>query len=176
MTAEGASKIAVRTLRNMLSSLVVVGFVVLILPWLYFISVLLMIVVSATLKDAYAEQHHVRVKKFAETAFTRCSDGAQGVKMMTTNSAGEDKWVMRPYKWVMRPCSGPESTARHYAVYIRQHFDARYGGLGQTNLSAGIDSSPGRDTLYIFTRFPTRDLRDPIPEEWEIKSDRIVRE
>ena len=169
MTAEGASKIAVRTLRNMLSSLVVVGFVVLILPWLYFISVLLMIVVSATLKDAYAEQHHVRVKKFAETAFTRCSDGAQGVKMMTTNSAGEDKWVMRP-------CSGTESTARHYAVYIRQHFDARYGGLGQTNLSAGIDSSPGRDTLYIFTQFPTRDLRDPLPEEWDIKSDRIVRE
>ena len=136
---------------------------------LLFISPLLTIVVSETLKRAYAEQHHVRVKKFAETAFTRCSDGAQGVKMMTTNSAGEDKWVMRP-------CSGPESTARHYAVYIRQHFDARYGGLGQTNLSAGIDSSPGRDTLYIFTQFPTRDLRDPLPEEWDIKSDRIVRE
>lgn len=169
MNAEGASKIAVRTLRNMLSSLVVVGFVVLIVPLLLFISPLLTIVVSETLKRAYAEQQHVRVKEFAETAFTRCSDGAQGVKMMTTNSAGEDKWVMRS-------CSGPESTARHYAVYIRQHFDARYGGLGQTNLSAGIDSSPGRDTLYIFTRFPTRDLRDPIPEEWDIKSDRIVRE
>ena len=169
MTPEGASKIAVGVLRNMLSSLVVVIFVVLIVPLLLIISPLLTIAVSETLKRASAEQHHVRVKKFAEAAFTRCSDGAQGVKMMTTNSAGEDKWVMRP-------CSGPESTARHYAVYIHQHFNARYGGTGQTNLSAGIDSSPGRDTLYIFTRFPTRDLRDPIPEEWEIKSDRIVRE
>ena len=130
-----------------------------------------------------AEENHVRIERFARSAFETCSAGASGVKMMTRKGSGSEE--------VLRPCSGPESTSRFFAKYIAGHFTATgctnpYGGqscavagsnrgtsLGQAHLW-GSKIGSDRDDLFLVTTVSDHDLLDPVPIP--LRFSRITRE